>query len=80
MQSTQSAVSGYGAEAPRLDEFVAPPAHLRTHAAGILLRFLNAQDEWALSRAEIIAAINSPAFRPILEQEARLSTLGLASD
>ena len=80
MQSTSSAVSGHEAGIRCLDEFAALPADLRPHAAGILSRFLGAQGDWALSRAEIVAAITAPAFRPILEQEARLSTLGLASD
>ena len=80
MQSIASAASGHEAGIRCLDEFAALPAHLRPHAIGMLLQFLNAQDDWALSREEIVAAITSPAFRPILEQEARLSTLGLASE
>ncbi len=80
MQSIASAASGIEIGTRCLDEFAGLPACLRPHAAGMLLRILGAQDDWALSREEIVAAIASPAFRPILEQEARLSTLGLASE
>lgn len=55
------------------------PDHLRPHAHALLLRFMEANKEWVLSREEIVSTITSASFRPILEQEARLSCLGLVS-
>ena len=60
-------------------DFADLPDDLRPHANALLVRFMSATEEWALSRQEIVCAITSASFRPILEQEAKLSRLGLAS-
>ncbi|MBF5096527.1 hypothetical protein F1643_21265 [Azospirillum sp. INR13] len=71
-----STLNGWDAIAGDLADL---PDHLRPHAVALLIRFMNAQDEWELSPEEIVSAIMSSSFRPILEQEATLSSLGLAS-
>jgi len=78
MQSTATAIAQYD-NWDGTGDLAKLPEHLRPYAHELLLRVLNANEEWTLSREEIVSAITSLPFRPILEQEAKLSRLGLAS-
>ncbi|HEY0832380.1 MAG TPA: hypothetical protein VGE72_00610 [Azospirillum sp.] len=62
-----------------LSEFTDLPVDLRGPARDLLQRFLAEFPAARFSRAEIVRAIKSKTFRPVLEQEARLDTLTLVS-
>ncbi len=56
------------------DEFTDLPEHLRSHARVLHERFLASYETRGMDREEIAEAIRSPTFRPVLEQEAWLSS------
>ena len=60
-------------------EFADLPTTLRVPALELLSRFQAEYGRTGLLREEIINAIKSPSFRPVLEQEARLKSSNLIS-
>ncbi|QCG95852.1 hypothetical protein E6C67_18440 [Azospirillum sp. TSA2s] len=57
-------------------EFEELPPHLRETARIMLNRFFNGKEAFGLSREEMVSAMTSSFFLPVLEQEARFNTLG----
>lgn len=72
MRDEKTIISSSGDSVETACEFADLPDCLRPYAMAVLAHLVGEHGDSVLSRAEMVSAIASASFRPMLEQEARL--------